>query len=346
MATTSSSPTILLLRHGAHFKPIFQLNICMAKIGKISSIKKNYGPGNSLESSLSQKGYDRFPGTYSMILPYKEKSGKYRTGLDPEATYLMRLSPEERRLVIEDISEAKARLEEATGLDLSPRSDFYKHSFIPKEGELKVRGVKLTQGDNLFPFSDSMQEITYRWLAVHPTIASSMRAYENGEYPSNTQFFVNNDDVEQEQAYKKKTLVNKAIAKMEDLTPDRKRKVARLLGLPVSDNTKELAIYNLLDGWIKQGDIKKGQYSGQNAIKLFIDFADMDSQLLTIKDLVKQAITNGIYKVRIGGKVYEGEAEVAKSENELVSFLYSDKGQEDFLALEEKLLAKKSTLVN
>lgn len=316
------------------------------KIGKISSIKKNYANGNSLEAALSQKGYDRFPGTYSSILPYKEQSGKYRTGLDPEAPYLMRLSEEEKKLAIEDINEARERLEKVTGLDLSPRSDYYNYAKGTSDGQPRVKLVKLYQGDNIFSFSNARMEITYRWASVHPTIASSMEAYKQGKYQSATQFFVNNDDIETEETFKIKVLVNKAVAKLETLNPEKRKKVARLLGMPVSENSKEMIVYNLLDSFIKQGDVKEGSFKGQDAIVLFTKFADMENQLLTLKDTVKQAIKHGIYKIKVGGRVFEGEVEVFKTEDELISYLYSDKGQEDLLALEDKLNAKKSTLVS
>lgn len=320
----------------------------MGKIGKISSLKKNYATGvKTLEGSLSDKGYDRFPGTSSTLLPFKEMSGKYRTGLDPEAGYLQKLSEEERAIVVKDIIEARKRLEEATGLDLGPRSAYYNYAAKGSNGEdiPRVKTVKLYQGDTLFAFDDPIKEITFRWVSVHPQIASSFKAYEQGKYIPQTQFYVNNEDIEQEQTYNKKVLINKAIAELETLAPERKKKIARLLALPVSDNTKESTVYNLLDSWIKQGDIKTGDYKGQNPISLFNKFIGMDSKLLQIKDLVEQAINNSIYRLHKGGRVYEGNAEVYKNKEELIDFLYSDKGQEDFLALEDKLSIKKSTLV-
>lgn len=322
----------------------------MGKIGKISGLKKNFPPGiRSLEASLSDKGYDRFPGTYSMMFPFREMSGKYRTGLDPDALYLQRLSKEQRDIIISEIKETRKRLEEATGLDLGPRSQYYNYAASRMDDNsgdvVKVKRVKLFQGDNLFSLDNPLEEITFRWLSIHPQIASSYKAYERGEYSSQTQFYVNNEDVEQEQTYNKKVLINKAIAELEELAPEKKKKVARLLGLPVTDNTKESTVYNILDTFIKQGEIKTGDLKGQNPITLFNKFVVMDSKLLQIKDLVEQGISNSIYRVQKGGRVYEGNQEVFKNKEELIEFLYSDKGQEDFLALEDKLAAKKSILV-
>lgn len=317
-------------------------------IGKISSIKKAYQKGvHSLEASLSDKGYDRFPGTYVMMLPFKEMSGKYRTGLDPDAGYLNKYPDDIKALKIKEINETRARLEEATGLELGPRSSYYNIASRGKDGEqiTKVGTVKVYQGDNIFTFRDPIQEITFIWLSVHPQIASSLRAYERGEYVSQTQFYVNNEDIEQEQVFTKKSKVNKAIAELEEMSPEKKKKVARLLGLPVSDNTKESQVYNLLDSWIKQDEIKTGEHKGQNPITLFNKLTGLEGKMLAVKDIVEQAITNSIYRVVKGGRVYEGAQELFKSKDELVEYLYSDKGQEDYLALGDKLNVKKTMAV-
>lgn len=323
------------------------------KTGKISTIKKNFPTGvASLESSLSAKGFDRFPGTYNMIVPFREMSGKYRTGLDPEASYLNNLAPEEKAIAITDINEAKTRLEKATGLDLGPRSDFFNYAksvtgvSTSSDRPSKVNAYKLREGDNVFDLNNAIQEITYRWISAHPTVASSYQAWERGLYPSSTQYYVNNDNVEQELLYNKKVVVNKAISLLDVLSPDKKKKVARLLALPISDNSSEVTVYNQLDSWIKQGEIRDGVYKGMNSIELFMRFANMDNKLLALKDLVEQAITNSIYRIKSAGRIFEGENEIFKNKDELVEYLASDNGQDDLLALEDKIKAKKSTLVS
>ena len=77
---------------------------------------------------------------------------------------------------------------------------------------------------------------------------------------------------------------------------ERKRKVARLLGLPIPDNAKDEFVYNKVDTILKQTEFKSGQFKGLATIEVFNRFADMKSQLLHIKDLVKQAISNCVIK--------------------------------------------------
>jgi hypothetical protein len=318
----------------------------MGKTGKISTIKREYNSSQlqTMDSGLAQKGMTRIPGTGVFKYPYKELDGKYRTGLDPDAAYIKRIQdPTEKELEIERVTALRKRLEDEIGdIDLGPRSKFWNYGLsLSPDDQTHVQAVKLMDGDNYFDLSNAFQEIAFSWLRVHPTIASSHQAWERGEYPAETQFYVVDDEIENAVIYKKKQLINKAIVKFDSMTPEKKRKVARLLGLPVSEDSKEEIVYNLVDNVLKQTEFKNGKYSGLNPVEVFNRFADMKEALLHIKDLVKQAITHSIYRVKPNGKVYEGEFEVAKDEEDLVKFLADDDNQDELLVLEGKLKTKK-----
>lgn len=319
----------------------------MGKTGKISSIKKEYNRNNgSLEASLSLHGYSRFPGTGVRFVPYKEANGSYRTGLDENAPYLQKMKrthPENWKIETDRIKALRKDLEERSGLDLGPRSDYYTQMFNDRVS-IKAEIIRLKEGDNIFDLDDVFKAITYAWLRVHPLIASSYGAYERGEYPSNTQFYVNDEDIEEEIKYKRKTQINKAVGTLDALGLEKRRKVARLLGLPVSENSKETFVYNLLDTFIKSQEIKAGDYKGANPVDLFLKFAEMDDKIVSTKDLVEQAIKHSIYRITKGGRITEGGQEIAKSKDELVSDLMDDKFQDDLLALQEKLKMKKSVI--
>lgn len=321
----------------------------MGKIGKISSIKKEYNRNNgSLEASLALHGYSRFPGTGVRFVPAKEKNGlDYRTGLNINAPYLVEMkkkNPENYKLEVARITELKKDLEaRAGGISLDPQAPYYKNIFNDN-AQVKAQIVRLKEGDNVFDLDDVFQAITYEWLRVHPLIASSYQAYERGEYPSNTQFFVNDDAIEEELKYRKKTLINRAIGSLEALSLEKRKKVARLLGLPVSDNSKEQMVYNLLDTFIKQQEIKTGEWKGGNPVDLFNKFAEMDDTLVSAKDLVDQAIKHSIYRITKGGRITEGGQEIAKTKEELVDFILDEKNQDDLFALQEKLKMKKAVL--
>ena len=315
----------------------------MGTIAKISPIPVEY-PKNYLtqESSLAAKGFYRTPGTTRTFLPYMETPGYYRTGLDVKAPYLQRLSEEERDAEIERIKKDRKRLEEATGLDLSPTSTFYNYG--SREENRKVYPVKLGTTDTFFDFKDPYQEITWNWIKVHPAIAKSLDAYRRGDYNQllNVQYYVADDMAETKLMYSKKKAINDAITAFNQMSPTKKKQVGRLMGLPVTESTKEEEVYNLVDNKLKETELKSGDYNGRSVIAVFNELAKMNAARLRVKDLVEQAIINSIYRVKIGsGRVYEGEAEVSDSKQKLIEDLLDPINQEDLIALEAKLRNKK-----
>lgn len=317
-----------------------------SKIGKISVIQKEYSTSDmqTMQGGLAQKGMTRIPGTGVFKFPYKENDGKYRTGLDPTAAYIRRIQdPLERELEVERVTKLLAKLQEAIGdIDLGPRSSFWNYGLaVTMDDPSHVQAVKLIDGDNYFDLSIPHQEIAFCWLRVHPTIASSYQAWERGEFPADTQFYVADDEIENAVIYKKKQLINKAIVKFDSMTIEKKRKVARLLGLPVTEDTKEEIVYNQIDNLLKKTEFDKGKYAGLNPVEVFNRFADMQENLLHIKDLVKQAVAHSIYRIKPNGHIYEGEFEISKDEDELVKFLIDDDHQDELLTLEGKLKTKK-----
>lgn len=318
----------------------------MGKSGKISTINKEYSNSGqqTLQGGLAQRGLTRIPGTGVFKYPYRELDGRYRTGLDVDASYIKRiLDTVEKELEMERVTALREKLENTLGgIDLGPRSSFWNNGLSKSvDDNTHVQPVKLLDGDNLYDFTMPFQELAFAWLRVHPTIASSYQAWERGDFPADTQFYVVDDDIENAVIFKKKQLINKAIAKFDQMSPERKRKVARLLGLPVSEDSKENLVYNLVDNVLKQTEFKTGKFQGLSTVEVFTRFADMQDNLLHIKDLIKQAIAHSVYRVKPNGRIYEGEYEIAIDEDVLLKFLADDDNQEDLLILEGKLKIKK-----
>jgi len=320
----------------------------MGKVGKISAIKKEYGSALNTEASLAKHGHSRMPGTGSYKFPYKELDGRYRTGLDPDASYIKRIQDSTaREIEIKRAIELKKKFEDIFGVDLSPTSKFWNASLSASNYDTNhVQGEKLIDGDNLYDFDNPMRELTFTWLRVHPTIASSYQAWERGEYPAETQFYVVDDEVESKVLFKKKSEINKAISAFEAMTPTKRKKIARLLGCPVSDDSTEEAVYNQVDNILKQTEFKSGKYQGMTPVRVFNSFAELSENLVHVKDLVKQAIAHSIYRIGVSGKIMKGESEIAKSEEELVKFLVDEDNQGDLILLEKEISAKKLLAVS
>lgn len=315
----------------------------MGKIGKISIIPKDYsGTFPTMEKSLRERGLSRAPGTVRMLLPSRQLNGKYRTGLDENSPRIMRIEdPAMRKLEQDAIIKLRADLEKKTGIDLSPNSSYYNYIRKKDEVGVKVEPIKLTDGDNIFNLDDAWQHVTYCWLRDDPRIASSLAAYERGEYPADTQYFVNDDDVENTVQYKKKKTANDAIIKFDSWSVEKRKKVARLLDLPISDDSKEEQVYNMVDNFLKASQVLSGVHKGTDPIRVFASYANLKEDLLNVQDLVEQAFRNNLYKEKKGGRVYEGEQEVFKSKQDLIEHLADSDNQEDLLDLEQKLKLKK-----
>jgi hypothetical protein len=96
----------------------------MGRQVKVSPIKKTYNANfKTFESSLSDKGYARSPGTKRYLMPKVEADGRYRTGLDKTAQYIKKMAPEEQKAEFEFIDKSLAILKEAySDTDFGPRS--------------------------------------------------------------------------------------------------------------------------------------------------------------------------------------------------------------------------------
>lgn len=312
-----------------------------SKIGKISVIPKDFdGAFPTMEKSLRQRGMSRAPGTTKMMLPFKELSGKYRTGLDENAKGISKIEdPQFKKLEQERVKALRLKLEADTGVNLGPNSEYY--NYTSNRPGVHVEPIKLVDGDNIFNLEDPWQHITYLWLSADPRIATSLAAYERGEYPHDTQYYVNDEDVESALQYRKKKTSNDAIIKFDSWSLEKRKKVARLLDLPVGENTREEMVYNLVDNFLKTPQVSTGVHKGKDPVKVFSLYADLKDDLLYVKDIVEQAFKHQIYKEKKGGRVYEGELEVYRDKQELIDHLTDENNQEDLLELEKKLKVKK-----
>lgn len=311
--------------------------------GKIAPIRKEYSSTFlTIDGALAKNGYYRAPGTAEMLFPYKEVSGRYRTGLDEDAQYLHRLSKEDREAEVKKIKETKARLEKTLQCDgcLDASSEFYNYSSKGRNG-LKVSPIKLGSDDVYFDTNNPMEEIAFYWAKSHPRVAPSLEAYKRGEVPADTKYYVVDDEAENKDTYNKKREINKAIIAFDSLTPTKKKQIARLMGLPVTESTNEEIVYNLVDSILKESEIKEGTHKGHRPVALFNQITALADDKIKIKDLVEQAITHSVYRIGTGAKIMEGSTTIASSKDDLVEYLLDEKNQLDLLALEKKLNIKK-----
>jgi len=305
------------------------------KTGVISVIPKDYSKAQfaTMDKSLRDRGMSMFPGTFRMIFPHKDRSGRRRTGLDPEAPSVLSIKDKETREqkqaeIRERLKEIKLALGE--DVDLGPYSRYWD----------TLNPAKLKDGDNIFNLDEPAQAIDFYWLRVHPAIASSYEAYLRGEYPADTHFYVKDDEVETQINYNKRKLANDAIIKINSWGLEKRRRIARLVGLPITENEREEVVYNMLDQFLKDGIVKTGPYMNSDSLVIFNQFAGMDDEKIMINDIVNQAISAQIYRVGKAGKIMEGEQTVFQGKDSLLAHFMDKKNQLDLVELEQKLAVK------
>lgn len=311
----------------------------MANSIKISPIKKDYPASfKTMESSLASLGYYRSPGTRRYLMPKREADGKYRTGLDENAKYLLSLSGEERESEISFIRETLKKLKsEFPDIDFGPRSKVW-NAF--SESELKVSHLPLGNTDIILHTDNSNDLLNYCWIRVHPDIAKSLESYNRGDC-ADCQYYLANDDAENKAIYSKKKKINQAIITFEALTPTKKKQVARLMGLPITDDTKEEAVYNMVDNTLKEPEFKSGEYKNLSTLSVFNDLVKLTDERLAVKDLIEQAIRHNVYRTGSGDTIKEGGEVISASKSELVEYLLDEKNQKELAALESKVKQKK-----
>ncbi len=306
------------------------------RYGKISLIPKDYsGAGPSQEKSLRDAGYARAPGTYAFFTPYRDTDKKYRTGIDENALYIRQIRDEKlRKLEYDKIKAKREDLELRVGFSLVPTSDFWRKD--PFTGEERLLVVKMGNDDKVWDLEDAYQEIEFSWMAARPNVASSLEAYERGEVPSDTEYYVNNEDYENAVAYRKNKNLGDALVKLTGLPIEKRKKIGAF-----TEDTREEVVYNELMDLLKRTEIPKGTYSRRAPIDVFNMFVALGDDSLDVQSLVDQAFKHQIYREKKGGKVYEGEAFQFNSKEELIAHLLDTENQNDRLILEKKLKTKK-----
>lgn len=315
-----------------------------ANVGRIATILKGDVDPFSLGGSLSKIGRQRLPGAIVILPPHREVTGEYRTGLDPNAKYIKDLakkSPEAAELEKERVSKELERILSMIdpNTDLGPRSPFYANmNKLRNDGEFVCEAAKLKEGVNIFNLDNPMEAIIYAYVRVLPEVAPSYAAWKEGRCSPSVSFYVDDEDFEAEVNHRDNLKKAEALSTAVSFSPEKQRKIARLLGRPVTLDSKPGVVFNELFKFINDTNTRV------NNVNLFNAVANLSDSDITIKYLVEEAITHNIYRIN-SQRVYEGEVEVAKNKEALISFLRDPEHSEDLLALEEKLNYKRLAIV-
>lgn len=280
----------------------------------------------ALQGSLEAQGYSRYPGTYYAITPAKRANGKYLNGLDEEAEEIFFIVDEkDRKKEQKRIVELRAFLQQRIGTDLSPTSEYYLS--ISHKGGLRIDEAGITLNT-----SDPKDYVTYLWILKHPKVAKSI----NNITDPDMEFYIHDELAESEQRFSVKEKTNKAILKLEELSNEKRLKIAKMLGLGVDELSKEVFVYNVIDDYIKGSRTRNGTLP----VDEFNRVISLSDELLELKVLVKDVFDLNVLR-QVGGVIKMGENIVAKSQEDLENMLVSVKHQELLVSLRESVRQKK-----
>ena len=271
----------------------------------------------TLEASLFKEGHAFIPNTMRKFLPKVDARGAVRTGLDPDALKIKAIfDPEVRKQERERIETLKAYYESILGEELSPNSAFY--------DELKVNGFSLIDGDNVFNMENAREAVNFYWLMETGMIAPSVNDIESGKLDSSiVKFYVHDADVDSKIKFEKKRKTNEARVRLDQMSPIERSRIAKLLGLGVSFNTKSEDVYNILDDYLS----KSASQLGLDPIENFNKTSSMSSELIEVKSFVIDLTRSNIIRLK-GSIVMEGNQVWAKTVEEFEHFLL-DKNNKD-----------------
>jgi hypothetical protein len=296
-------------------------------------------------ASLKKNALSRLPGTYVRQGPYREADGRYRTGLDENAQYIRELSQEEQEIEKKRVKELREKLEYITTLDLGPTSPYYSkpfddditHSSQVKFGDKDILFDTEEPGDNLDAGVYGM--ITLAWVMVHPLVARSLADYKAGKAHANAGWYISDPEGETAEEYAKEMAVNKAKETLNKLNAPQLRRMARLLELPINEDSTQEHTYLLLSKELQKSSISFGAFKGRKPVDVFNELAALTEETLRLKDLVRQSIRLSIYRKQgLAVMNRQGTEKIADSENDLVAQLAAS--AEEAAALEKKVKDK------
>lgn len=326
----------------------------MAKNIKISPIKKDYPPDfKTQESALAEKGMVRSPGTYTRLSIGKDATGKYITGLDKKASYLLRMPKEEREVELELIDNLLEKLHNHyPDIDFGPKSNVWRtYGYYDSDGRAQESSVKasvVTLGNEPIVLNidtNPQHLLDYCWLRVDKRIAKSLESFHSKKDSPYCQYYIENEEVETRVLYQKKKQINDVITKFSALPPTKQKWIAKSLGLPVTDDSSDEFVYNRVDDILKEKTFKKGELEGRSTLLEVETILGLSDDILETKALITDAIRFNIYRIGEGGVIFQGSEQLASSKEALVSYLLNDKNQKARIVVEERLTAKKLELI-
>jgi hypothetical protein len=293
----------------------------------IRPIKREPSNSRTLEGSLYKEGYNFVPGTIKKFFPRVDSRGVIRTGLDENSIKIRAIeNPEVRNQEFERVKSLRNYYESILDESLEPNSTFY--------DEIKENGFNLEDGDNIFNMDNPRDAVNFYWLMETEMVARSIDEVESKRVDTTiVRFYVYDGEVETKSTFERKKRINSAIASLDIMSPLKRKKIQKLIGLGLSNSANEEEVYNAIDEFLRTPNTALG-YDPIERFNIILSYSE---DLLDVKALAKDLVSENIVRVK-GGIVYEGEHVWAKSIEEFELLLADPKRSEEYESFKEKLL--------
>lgn len=291
---------------------------------------------NTLEGTLHKYNYTSVPGATKKLYPRSDAKGRIRTGIDENATKVLSIRDESLRTQEQERLRAiRLDLEYRLGESLEPESPFWNDIKGNLDNAGDAGGYSLEDKDNIFDMNNPNHAINYYWLMETGFIAPSIAAIEDGEVDSSVFFYVHDDEVSASVQYERKQRVNKVKLSLETMGDIRRKQIAKLLGLGISETSSAQKVYVALDEYLSTPKAMLDV----DPIDNFQKYTEMSEELVAIKSLVQDLIKYNIVRLT-GSIVKEGEYIWGKSVEEFELLLIDPVNSEILSSFDDKLKNK------
>lgn len=291
-------------------------------LSELVTIKENAVSGKP-NLGLEKEGRSKFPGCYDIIQPAKGRDGRWKTGMDEKARYVLAIRDQEQRLAKQaELQSIRESLEELTGLDLSATSKFWDTFFV----EVNVKKPL----DMTIP----MDRIKYYVLTTGEDVAPSLADTNKADY-FNSKYYVSKKHEDVAAKLDKKKKHNDAVAAMLELlkTPDRAILVGKYLNLPINNTTPQDNIYDAYQ--TKLDDEEKNPF-----IDKFMRALSLNHEEINVKIIFDDGIKQNVIRLR-DGLFQRGNITYGRSIPEAITFLTDIKNRGELLSIEDEVTSKK-----
>lgn len=294
---------------------------------------------NSLEGSLFKKGLMGIPSTIKKVYPRKDARGNIRTGLDEDALkFNLIVDPKVRKQEQKRIEDLRKYYEASLGENLKPDSPYWEAVCGNSDDPSNPGGYALEDRDNIFDLSNPHHAVAYYWIMETGFVANSIDEIESGKVDSWVSFYVHDEATENKVKFERKKQINNARAELEKMSEVQRKRVAKIIGLPVSETASASKVYNLLDEYL---ETPKSQLD-QNPVEVFNKIMQMSQDTINVKALVLDLLAHNVVRQK-GSIIKEGETIWAKNRDEFELFLLNPVNVEILHAFMEKLESKLKT---